>query len=88
MFSHIRAGKRPSRPINPRRNQRLQRPVWDVITTGWSHKPEERCELSVMRHAFLTSSQQEQEIHDAKPGDLNTQHDRNTAIAETSQTLK
>jgi len=90
IITYIRASKRPSRPIHPlwNRNQRLQRPVWDVISTGWSHKPEERCELSVMHHVFLVTSQQEQEVQDAKLGGSNTQYDRNPAIAEMSQTLK
>jgi len=79
MLARIHAGERPSRPKNPRWNRRLQRPVWDVITTGWSHKPDERCELSVMHHVFSTHT---------KPGDLNTQYDRNPMITETSQTLK
>ena len=54
MIACIRGGKRPDRPIDA---SQLQDPVWDVITTGWSHEPEKRCELSVMRDAFVTSSQ-------------------------------
>ena len=59
MIIDIRAGKRPSRPISPR-NRWSHRRIWGVITTGWSHKPEKRCELSAIHHAFSTTSQQEQ----------------------------
>ena len=64
MIADIRDSKRPSRPISPW-NRRLHPHIWGVITTGWSHEPEERCELSIMHHAFSTHDQQEQ-------GDLNT----------------
>ena len=47
---------RPYRPTDPIQGQWLQGPVWDVITAGWSERPEQRCKLSVMRHIFLVSS--------------------------------
>jgi len=83
MVTEIRAGKRPSRPIDPGQSQWLQRRVWGVITTGWSHKPEKRCELSVMHNAFVTSSQ-----GGADSGDSNNQNNGNSTIAEISKTLK
>jgi len=55
MITDIRDGRRPYRPIDA---SQLQDPIWDVITTGWSHEPEKRCELSVMRDTIVTSSQQ------------------------------
>ena len=60
MIADIRAGKRPSRPRDPNQNRWLQRRVWGVITTGWSHKPEKRQELSDMHRVFSTSTQREQ----------------------------
>jgi len=87
MIAYICAGKRPTRPANAGLNQRLQRPVWNVITAGWSGEQEKRCELSAMHLVFSASIQWEQEIRDAK-GDSNTQYDRNPVIAEMSQTLK
>ena len=66
MIANIRTGKRPSRPINPNRNRWLQDLAWDVITTGWSHEPEKRCDLSVIHDAFVRSSQQR-----VYSGDLN-----------------
>jgi len=76
VITDIRAGKRPSRPTNPSRNQWLRGPVWDVITTGWHHHPNQRCELSVMHDAFVMSSQ-----GGADSGDSNN-HTQNT---ETGQ---
>ena len=67
-------GERPSRPINPFRNRWFRGPVWGVITTGWNHEPEQRCGLSVMHRAFLTSSQQE--VRNVKLGDINTQQQK------------
>jgi hypothetical protein len=78
--------ERPSRPTDPSQNQWLQDPVWDMIVTCWSAKPEQRCELSVMHRIFSTSS-----LRDARPdkqGDLNVQNNRNFTIAEKSQPLK
>jgi hypothetical protein len=54
MINDIKRGKRPSRPTNPNKNQWLQDPIWDTITTCWSDKPEQRCGLSVLYHIFLT----------------------------------
>ena len=79
----IRNGRRPSRPILLTWSNRWPRgPVWEVITAGWRHIPEERCELSDMYHVFLTSSQQE--IQRVKPGDLN----ENIIMTERSQMSK
>ena len=55
----ITRGERPSRPRDPSQTQWLPDRVWGVITTGWSDKPERRCELSVMHHLFSTTSPQE-----------------------------
>ena len=65
MVTRIRAGERPSHPKDPSQNRWLQHRVWGVISTGWSHEPEERCGLSDMHHVFSTFPQWEQ-------GDLNT----------------
>jgi hypothetical protein len=51
-----------------------------MITTCWSDKPEERCELSVVHHVFLMTS-----LQNAKPdksGDLSIHNNRNLTIAE------
>ena len=82
----VRRGVRPSRPAGRRRNRWLQDPVWDVITTGWSHEPEQRCELSVMHHVILTSSQQI--VQNIELGDLNTQNDGNSTVAERFRTFE
>jgi len=81
--NRIRGGERPSRPTDPSQNRWLQDPIWDVITTGWSHEPEKRCELSVMHDAFVTTSQQ-----GVYSGDLNDQDDRNLTITKTPRKLK
>ena len=73
-------GARPSRPTEPSQNRWLQDPVWDVITTGWRHEREQRCELPVVYHVFLTSGQRE-----AKTGEFNN---RNLMITERSRTSK
>jgi hypothetical protein len=82
-----RRGERPPRPTDPSRNQWLQDPVWDAITTCWSNEPEERCELDVVYDVFLTlSPQNAQNTKSDKPGDLNVQNSKNLAIAEMPQT--
>jgi len=60
MITEIRTGKRPSRPIDSGQSRLLQDPVWNVITTGWHHKPNQRCKLSVMYHVFQPPSQRRQ----------------------------
>jgi len=60
MITNIRAGERPSRPIDPNQGELLQDPVWDVIATGWHDKPRQRCRLSAMYRTFLPPSQQQQ----------------------------
>jgi len=60
MLTKIRAGERPSRPIDPNQGQLLQDPVWDVIATGWHDKPRRRCRLSAMHRTFSPPSQQRQ----------------------------
>jgi len=82
MIADIRAGKRPSRPIDSSQSRLLQDPVWKVITTGWHDQPNQRCELSVIYHTFSPSGQQE--VPNFKPGDVNVQNDGNLMIAETS----
>ena len=83
-----RRGERPPRPTDPSRNQWLQDPVWDAITTCWSNEPEQRSELAVVYDVFLTlSPQNAQNTKSDKPGDLNIQNS-NFAIAEMPQTLE
>jgi len=60
MLTNIRAGERPSRPIDPNQGQLLQDPVWDVIATGWHNKPRRRCRLSAMHNMFSPPSQRRQ----------------------------
>ena len=57
-LAYIHAGKRPSRPVNSSQSQWLQDPIWNVITTGWHDRPEQRCKLSAMYHTFLPPTQQ------------------------------
>jgi len=57
MITNIRAGKRPSRPIDSSQSWLSQDPVWNVITAGWKAQPNQRCELSVMSHVFQPLSQ-------------------------------
>jgi hypothetical protein len=75
MNACIRRGERPSRPTDPTQNRWLDDPVWDVITTCWSDKPNQRCELSVVHRVFSTSSLQYP--NPDKPGDTNVQIERN-----------
>ena len=82
----IRHGARPSRPTDPTQNRWLPDPVWDVITTSWSHKPEHRCELPVVYRAFSTSSQQD--VESVEPGDSTTRNGRGAAMTEGSWPLK
>ena len=67
IVEHIKRGVRPPRPADQRRNRWLQDPVWDVITTGWSETPEERCETSVVHRVFLASSNTAEPIHLEQP---------------------
>jgi len=55
---NINGGVRPPRPKPgyPSKGQWIEDPVWDVITAGWHHEPEQRCELAVVYHVFLTHS--------------------------------
>ena len=73
---------RPSRPTNPSRNRWLPDPVWDMITTSWTHEPKHRCRASTMHRVFLMSSHQEPQ--NVKSGDSNTRNYRSTARAERS----
>jgi len=81
--SSIRGGERPSRPTGPSWNQLLQDPVWDVITTGWSHEREKRCKTFPMHDTFVTAGRQGVYL-----GDLNIWSDGNLTIAKTSQKPK
>lgn len=85
-YRRIKGSVRLSHPAGRRQSLRLQDPVWNVITTGRSRKPEQRCELSVMHHVFSTSSQQE--VQNVKLGELNTQNNGSFIIAERFWTLK
>jgi hypothetical protein len=49
--------ERPFRSTEPSRNQRLQDPVWGMITTCWSDGPEQRHELSVGHRVFSKSGE-------------------------------
>jgi len=60
MITDIYFGERPPHTTNTRSSRLSQPRVWDVITTGWSHEPKERCELSAMHNAFLASGQRGQ----------------------------
>jgi len=53
---HIRDGLRPPHPTDLSHNRWLRYPVWDVITIGWSNKPEHRCEVFVVYQVFSKSS--------------------------------
>jgi hypothetical protein len=59
VIEDIRHVKRPSRPTDPSQNQWLQDRVWNIITTCWSDKPEQRYELSVVYHVFSTPNTQD-----------------------------
>jgi len=86
IITRIRAGERPSRPINPSGNRWLPDPVWDIITTGWHKRPHQRCELSIMYNVLLLSSQQE--VRHVKPGRLNAQNSESVTIAGAPQPPK
>ena len=59
VITNVKHSKQPPRPTDPNQNQWLQDRVWDTITTCWSDKPQQRCELSVVHHIFSTSSSQD-----------------------------
>jgi hypothetical protein len=56
LITHIKSGRRPPRPVDQSQNQWLQDRVWEMITTSWSGKPQQRCELSVMHRVLSTPS--------------------------------
>ena len=56
LITHIKSGQRPLRPADQSQNQWLQDRVWEMITTSWSGKPQQRCELSVMHRVLSTPS--------------------------------
>jgi len=60
VITDIRAGKRPSHPIDSNQSQLLQDPVWNVIETGWHNQPKRRCKVSVMYRVFSPPSEQQQ----------------------------
>ena len=60
IITRVRAGERPSLPIDPSQNRWLQDPVWDTIKTGWHGQPKRRCKLSVMYRVFSPPSQRRQ----------------------------
>jgi len=51
VMHEIKRGVRPSRP---RWNRWLWDAVWDTITAGWHHEPEQRRDLPAMHNVFLT----------------------------------
>ena len=59
VITHIRLGERPPRPTDPSQSQWLREHVWNLITTCWSGRPEQRCELSVVHHVFSTPDYQD-----------------------------
>jgi len=75
MVTRIRAGGRPSRPIDASKSRLLENRVWNVITTGWRVDPYQRCELSVIYHTFSPPGQRE--VQNLEPGDLTAQNDGN-----------
>jgi hypothetical protein len=87
VITDVQLGKRPPRPTDPSRNRWLQDRVWGMITTCWSHKPEQRYKLPTVYHIFSGHDWQEDQP-DVKRGNLNTHHDGELMIAERSQTLK
>ena len=76
IITHIRSGARPSRPTDPSQNRWLHDLVWDEITTGWSHKKDQRSQLSVMYNAFSTSASQ-QGVRNVKLGNVYAQNSGN-----------
>ena len=56
MITDIRAGRRPSRPMDSSQGRLLQGPVWNIITAGWHDQPNQRCELSAMYRVFRPPS--------------------------------
>jgi hypothetical protein len=50
----IADSKRPPRPTDSSQKRWLNDRIWDVITTCWDGRPQWRCELSVVHHAFST----------------------------------
>jgi hypothetical protein len=56
VINDIRHGIRPPRPASRTQDQWLKDGIWDMILTCWSKKPEQRCELAVVHHAFSTPS--------------------------------
>ena len=73
MLNRIRAGERPSHPIDASKSQLLEDQVWNAITTGWRVEPIQRCELSAIYHTLVPPSQQE--VQNPEPGNLYTQSD-------------
>ena len=56
MIDDIRCGTRPPRPASRIQDQWLKDRIWDTISTCWSKKPEQRCELAVVHHVFSAPS--------------------------------
>ena len=83
VIADIRRGKRPPRPTHPSRSQWLQGPIWNTITTCWSGEPGRRHKLSVVYNTFSKSGRQVD-----KRGDLTTQNDRNSMVADIETGLQ
>ena len=74
----IRDGGQPPRP-EWAFDEWLTDPIWDAITTGWRHEPEQRCELPVVYRAFLTPSHPV--VQNVITGELSAQSDSKPVIA-------
>ena len=92
VVADIRLGKRPPRPTDPTRNEWLHNHVWDVITTCWSDKPEQRSGLSALHHTFLTLSPQiaksAKSARSERKGNLTVQNGRNITVAKQFRMMK
>jgi hypothetical protein len=92
VVADIRLGKRPPRPTDPARNEWLHNHVWDVITTCWSDKPEQRSGLSALHHTFSTLSPQiaktAKSARSERQGNLIVWNRRNITIAKQSRMTK
>jgi hypothetical protein len=80
VIARIKSGERPPRPTDPSQNQWLRDRVWNMITTCWSGKLEQRCELSVVYRTLSTLGWRRVPI--VREGRLDTQNNSQFTIAE------
>ena len=69
---HVVTGDRPPRPTDARW---LQDHIWNMLTTCWSDKREQRWDIRAVCNQFSTSSIQE--IPDTEPGNRHASSDGN-----------